>query len=100
MANRHTNKKLNAAIRRRMDQTGESYQQARGRVLSADSAAGPDGVDLLVANYFGWPITVAVFESTMPVGRPVILRVTSARGWEVGADMPLPLMYFRHGVYQ
>lgn len=99
MANRHTNKKLRLHVRLRMSATGETYQQALGRILREESDR-RGSVDLIKARYFGWPITLAVFEATEPVGHPVVMRVPSARSWGAGVEMPLPFMNFRRGEWQ
>jgi len=66
MANRHSHKKLRAEIRARMASTGESHQVALHRIIALRGnerrPAGPRVPDLLAANYFGVPITVAAFE--------------------------------------
>ena len=62
---------------------------------SRDSMA--DKVDLVVARYFGWPITLAVYEASEPVGYPIILRVPSATGWSRELRVPAPVLSFRRG---
>ena len=99
MANRHTNKKLRMRVRRRMSATGETYQQALSGVLR-DEFDRRGSVDLIAARYFGWPIMLAVFEATEPVGHPVVMRIPSARHWGVGVEMPVPFMNFRRGEWQ
>jgi hypothetical protein len=54
-----------------------------------------DKVDLVVACYFGWPITLAVYEASEPVGVPIILRVPSATGWSPELRTPVPILSFR-----
>lgn len=61
MANRHANKKLRAAVRRRMARTGESYQTARQRVLE-DQQRTESPVDLVPFTYFGIPLTLVTSE--------------------------------------
>jgi hypothetical protein len=99
MSNRHTNKKLRMRVRLRMAATGETYQQALSRILR-EEFGGRGSVDLIAARYFGWPITLAVFEATEPVGYPVVMRVPSACYWGVGVAMPVPFMNFRQGEWQ
>ena len=99
MANRHTNKKLRTHVRLRMVATGETYQQALNRI-QRDESEHRGSVDLIVARYFGWPVTLAVFEATEPVGRPAIMRIPSARHWRAGTKMPVPFMNFRRGERQ
>ena len=99
MANRHTNKKLRIHVRLRMSETGETYQQALS-IIQREASEHRSSVDLIVARYFGWPVTLAVFEATEPIGHPVIMRIPSARHWGVGAEMPIPFMNFRRGDWQ
>jgi hypothetical protein len=99
MANRHTNKKVRTQVRLRMSATGETYQQALSRILRVDSDR-CSSVDLIAARYFGWPIVLAVFEATEPVGHPVVMRVPSARYWGAGVEMPVPFKNFRRGEWQ
>jgi hypothetical protein len=99
MANRHANKKLRMHVRLRMSATGETYQQALSRIL-LDESDRRGSVDLIAANYFGWPIVLAVFEATEPIGLPLVLRVPSARHWGVGVEIPTPFMSFRRGEWQ
>jgi hypothetical protein len=95
MANRHTNKKLRSLVRRRMAETGESYQTALNALLAEASAPrralDPVSVDIVVASYFGLPVTFAVFEATENVGRPLIVRMPSSRAWGSGVSMPMPM---------
>jgi hypothetical protein len=66
MANRHHHKKLRAEARARMARTGESYQQARQRVLAPPSSAAVQafsGFDLLEFSYFGKPAILASWHS-------------------------------------
>lgn len=101
MANRHSNKKLRAHVRQRMAATGETYQQALAELLREQAkrqglgSRELSGVDLIPARYFGWPITLAIFEAAEPVGRPVILRIPSPHDGAAWSRMPLPLMNFR-----
>jgi hypothetical protein len=80
MANRHSQKKLRAAVRARMARTGESYQQARQRLLalwpsSSASAQAVSGFDLLEFSYFGKPAVLASWHS---YGVPVALVLSEA----------------------
>jgi hypothetical protein len=80
MANRHSHKKLRLHVRRRMAATGESYQKALCEVLQLgdDTRDSSRGVDLIIAHYFGVPITLATFEAVEPLGHPVITWVPSS----------------------
>jgi len=60
MGNRHRNKRLTAAVRAAMVQTGESYQKVLCRLRRAEPRAA--GVDLIAVDYFGLPLTLATFE--------------------------------------
>jgi hypothetical protein len=104
MANRHSHKKLRELARRRMAETGESYQKALHAVATPPTGvsaargrqAARDGmpVDLIAAHYFGLPVTLATFEAALPLGRPLILRVPSSRlPWS--GPLPLPLAMVR-----
>lgn len=98
MANRHTNKKLRLHVRRRMASTGETYQRALIALLQQQTQRHPpSAVDLIVADYFGLPITLAVFEAIEPVGHPVIMRIPSSRDCASDVRMPIPFMNFRVG---
>jgi len=70
MGNRHGHKQLRIAARERMAQTGESYQQARSRILEQREArsrsqpapqATPIEADLLPICFFGSPAALALF---------------------------------------
>jgi hypothetical protein len=85
MANRHSHKKLRAEARARMARTGESYQQARQRLLAPQSSVSVrafSGFDLLEFSYFGKPAVLASWHSygvavaivlSEAVGRPLML---------------------------
>ena len=106
MANRHSNKRLRSHVRRRMAETGETYQQALTALRQEQARRQGRGsnelvrVDLIPARYFGWPITLAVFEAAEPVGRPVIMRIPSPHDGGAWSRMPLPLMNFRVAGWQ
>lgn len=82
MGNRHRNKKLRAAVRAAMVQTGESYQKTLSRLRPARPLATTpaDGADLIAIEYFGLPLTLATFE----ILGNLSCVVTSAR------HLPLP----------
>jgi hypothetical protein len=92
MANRRTHKKLRAEILARMSATGESYQQARARILSR--AAPPNGVrtDLVPVSYFGLPGALATMESN---GITVFALIPSSTLWGRGYPHPFPLPLLR-----
>jgi hypothetical protein len=77
MANRHSHKKLRAETRARMARTGESYQQARQRLLALQpSLTQPvSGFDLLEFRYFGKPAVLASWHS---YGVPVAIVLSEA----------------------
>jgi hypothetical protein len=52
-------------------------------------------VELFVATYFGWPITLAVYEASEPVGCPIILRVPSSRHWTPELRTAAPILKYR-----
>jgi hypothetical protein len=89
MANRHSNKKLRAAIRARMAATGEGYQKARSRLAPPPRDGAPDGVfvDVIEAPVFGHPVRMAL------VGLRVGGRASSARLMVLGG----PAHHDRHG---
>lgn len=64
-----------------MARTGESFQQARARVLALHAArkeAEADaGVDLLAVRYFGLPLALATFEIA---GRLAVLALSGPAG--------------------
>ena len=63
MGNRRHHKKLRIEVRARMARTGESYQQALGRIRGERPAPASLGaVDLLPVTYFGARAVVATFE--------------------------------------
>jgi hypothetical protein len=84
MANRHANKKLRAAIRARMEATGESYQKAREVLRRPDVAE----TDLVACSYFGVPGALATFALR---GRAFAVLIPSARGPGRGYPHPYPL---------
>jgi hypothetical protein len=96
MANRHSHKKLRADIHLRMATTGETYQTARHRILfgRAPREQGED-VDLVATEYFGVPITLAIFPAIEPLGRPAIVHVPSARAETAQRVHRTPLMMVR-----
>ena len=102
MANRHSHKKLRLHVRSRMGATGESYQKALHEIRhSRDQLHHPfSGVDLVTAQYFGVPITLATFEAVDPMGHPVIMWVPSSQSVRAGSLPSLPLMMFRLGGVQ
>jgi hypothetical protein len=61
MANRHSHKKLRAEIRARMAARGETYQEARHRVL-AQGRKPRIAVDLVETGCFGLPMILATFD--------------------------------------
>lgn len=68
MANRHSHKKLQAKIRARMAETGQSYQQARQTLIAlrSSSSAAPQactGFELLEFHYLGKPAVLASWRS-------------------------------------
>jgi hypothetical protein len=78
MANRHSHKKLRAEARARMGRTGESYQQARQRLLAlqgprAASAEVVSGLDLLEFSHFGKPAVLASWHS---YGVPIVMVIS------------------------
>jgi hypothetical protein len=78
MANRHSHKKLRLEARARMARTGESYQQARQRLLAleASESVGPvSGFELLEFSYFGKPAILASWHS---YGLPVAIVISEA----------------------
>jgi hypothetical protein len=78
MANRHSHKKLRAQARARMARTGESYQQARHRLLALQpslSTQAVSGFDLLEFSYFGKPAVLASWHS---YGVPVAIVLSEA----------------------
>ncbi|MEO8183776.1 MAG: hypothetical protein ABI895_33545 [Deltaproteobacteria bacterium] len=78
MANRHSHKKLRAEVRARMARTGESYQQARQRLLARQpslTAQPVSGFDLLEFSYFGKPAVLASWHS---YGVPVAIVLSEA----------------------
>jgi hypothetical protein len=91
MANRHTHKKLRAEIRARVQKTGESYQQARARILSRGVALSVEHAELVPFSYFGLPATLATFELQ---GMTVAAFVPSSTLWGRGYPHPylLPLL--------
>jgi hypothetical protein len=101
MANRHTNEKLRLLVRRRMAETGETYQTALKALLDAERAphrhgsTAPPSVDIVVAHYFGLPVTLAVFEAAACLGRPVIVRLPWSRQWRAGVARPAPFFNVR-----
>jgi hypothetical protein len=92
MANRHSHKKLRAEVRARMARTGESYQQARQKLLAlrrsgSASAQACSGFDLLEFRYLGKPAVLASWHS---YGVPIALFLSEA--------VRLPLMFPRFGI--
>jgi hypothetical protein len=86
MGNRHGHKQLRIAIRARMSQTGESFQQARAQILKqrghlAKPWPTPEvsliHADLLPIRYFGAPAALATFEIA---GRLSVLVISSSSG--------------------
>jgi len=74
MANRHSHKKLRAAILARMARTGERYQAAREHIVRRSKEARTE-VDLVPFRFFGVPMTLATAEggpvhSVAVLGRP------------------------------
>ena len=92
MANRHTHKKLRAEIRARIKTTGESYQQARARILSHTTLRNAPRVDLVPFSYFGLPGTLASFETE---GAAMFAFVPSSRSWRRGYPHSFPLPFLR-----
>lgn len=90
MANRHAHKKLRGEVRARMAATGESYQQARARVVTGVSGTSPR-TDLLHASYYGVPVTLATIEMH---GMAVAVLIPSSKVWKRGYPLssPVPLM--------
>jgi hypothetical protein len=62
MANRHAHKKLRAEICARMTKTGESYQKARGCILSQRRLPKVRAA-LLAVTWYGLPVTLATYET-------------------------------------
>jgi len=91
MANRHTHKKLRAEIRARIKATGETYQQARARILSRATSLNVARTDLVPLVYFGLPATLATFEVR---GVAVFAFVPSSTLWGrcEPRQYPLPLL--------
>jgi hypothetical protein len=85
MANRHSHKKLRAAVYARMARTGESYQAARQRIVTCPREEGSP-VDLVPFWFFGMPMTLATTVGGV-VQSIAVLRATptSSRSY------PLPL---------
>lgn len=78
MANRHSHKKLRGAARAQMARTGESYQQARQRLLvqrPAAQAQALSGFELLEFSHLGKPAILASWHS---YGVPVALLISEA----------------------
>lgn len=92
MANRHHHKKLRAEIRARVEATGESYQQARARILSRTPALNGTPTDLVPFSYFGLPGTLATFEFQ---GLSMFAFVPSSRSWGRGYPHPYPMPLLR-----
>lgn len=92
MANRYAHKKLRAEIRARIRATGESYQQARTRILASARSRDDAGTDLIPFSYFGVPGTLATFVIR---GIPWFAFVPSSRSWGKGAPHPYPLPLLR-----
>lgn len=92
MANRHAHKKLRAEIRARMRKTGETYQQARTRVLSPRRPARVPRTALVPCAYFGLPGTLATIEMH---GVTVSMLLPSAKLWGQGYPHPFPLSMLR-----
>jgi hypothetical protein len=92
MANRHAHKKLRAEIRARIQATGESYQQARARILANATSRDDAGTDLIPFSYFGVPGTLATFEFR---GVPLFAFLPSSRLWGKGYPNPYPMPLFR-----
>lgn len=64
MGNRHHNKRLRAAVRAMMANTGESYQTVLSRLRNQKpkAVARANDVDLIPVDYFGISLTIATFE--------------------------------------
>jgi hypothetical protein len=92
MANRHTHKKLRAEIRARVRATGETFQQARARILSRTTSPSGAPTDLVAFSYFGLPGTLATFETQ---GVAMLAFVPSSRSWGRGCSHPFPLPFWR-----
>lgn len=60
MGNRHHDKKLRAEVRARMARTGETYQQALGRIRGRRPSP---HVDLVAFDWFGAPAALATIEN-------------------------------------
>jgi hypothetical protein len=93
MANRHSNKKLRAEIRARMESTGETYQQARARILARVRATNEPRTDLVAVSYFGLPGTLATVETA--AGEVMFAFIPSSTLWGRGYPDPFPLSFFR-----
>jgi hypothetical protein len=92
MANRHAHKKLRAQIRARVQATGETYQQARTRILTPAPSLDDGGTDLIPLSYFGVPGTLATIVFR---GVPVFAFVPSSKSWGAGYPHPYPLPLLR-----
>jgi hypothetical protein len=92
MANRHAHKKLRAEIRARATATGESYQQARARVLARVTSRTDTATDLVPLSYFGVPGTLATFAFR---GVSVFAFLPSSKLWGKGYPNPYPLPLLR-----
>ena len=91
MANRHAHKKLRAEVRARMAASGETYQQALGRVEPRPVSRSAVQTDLVAVSYYGIPLALATIEMR---GMAVSVLVPSSRLWRHGypAQSPVPLM--------
>lgn len=81
MANRHSHKKLRTEARARKARTGESYQQARQRLLDLTSSfsSSPQacsGFNVLEFRCFGKPAVLASWHS---FGIPIAMVLAEAR---------------------
>ena len=79
-------------IRARIKATGESYQQARARILSGTTSLNGTRTDLVSFSYFGLPGTLATFEVQ---GLAMLAFVPSSMSWGRGSPHPYPLPLWR-----
>lgn len=94
MANRHANKRLRAACRKRMAETGETYQQARQRLVQHRPHPAVNQTDLQPVLCHGLPATLVTIEqhgtiitllmpspTLWPNGYPAHWPASMLRGW-------------------
>jgi hypothetical protein len=92
MANRHANKRLRAACRERMAKTGETYQQARHRLLQKRPIGAVSQTDLQPVLYHGIPATLVTIEQH---GAIVTLLMPSPTLWPRGYPTRWPASMLR-----